>query len=88
MEEASKELKERRYTSRHISPREFYDYMTGETPTGDTITILDVLDDEYLKHAHALFSNIVEYLEDYMAFRIKWKIHAQGIKTTEMTLSP
>jgi len=41
-------LKERGYTSRHISPREFYDYMTGETPTGDTITILDVLDNEYL----------------------------------------
>jgi len=41
-------LKERGYTSRHISPREFYDYMTGQTPTGDTITILDVLDNEYL----------------------------------------
>ncbi len=48
LEEASKKLKERGYTSHYISPREFYDYMTGEIPTGDTITILDVLDNEYL----------------------------------------
>lgn len=48
LEEASKKLKERGYTSCHISPREFFDYMTGETPTGDIITILDVLNNEYL----------------------------------------
>lgn len=31
-----------------ISPQEFYDYMTGETPTGDTTTLKDVLKNEFL----------------------------------------
>ncbi len=29
------------------TPKEFYDYMTGETYTGDTITLLDVIGNEY-----------------------------------------
>jgi len=45
---ASDTLKEPGYESQSISPREFYDYMTGETPSGDTITIVDVLASEYL----------------------------------------
>lgn len=48
LEAASTKLQQRGYASHRISPREFYDYMTGETPTGDTITLLDVLDNEYL----------------------------------------
>jgi hypothetical protein len=48
LKEASRKLKEMGYKSHHISPREFYDYMTGETPTGDTITITDVLGNEFL----------------------------------------
>jgi len=36
------------YRAEHISSREFYDYLTGETPTGDKITIHDVLSNEYL----------------------------------------
>jgi ubiquinone/menaquinone biosynthesis C-methylase UbiE len=36
------------YECRSVSPQEFYDYMTGETPTGDSITLFDVLDCEYL----------------------------------------
>ncbi len=48
IKEAISKLKEIGYKSQQISPKEFYDYMTGETPTGDTITILDVLDNEYL----------------------------------------
>jgi hypothetical protein len=48
LSEATKTLKEMGYKSQQISPREFYDYMTGETPTGDTITIVDVLDNEFL----------------------------------------
>lgn len=36
------------YRTEHISSKEFYDYMTGETPTGDKITIHDVLSNEYL----------------------------------------
>jgi|YelNatPaOPRAMG01_1025707.scaffolds.fasta_scaffold02972_2 hypothetical protein len=41
-------LKELGYDSENISPREFYEYMTGETPTGDTITLEDVLCNEFL----------------------------------------
>jgi ribosomal protein L14E/L6E/L27E len=48
LSEAAKALKEMGYESQTISPREFYDYMTGETPTGDTITIVDVLDNKFL----------------------------------------
>lgn len=48
LEMASRKLEEMGYKSHRISPKEFYEYMTGETPTGDTITILDVLDNEYL----------------------------------------
>ena len=48
VKEASRKLKTMGYQSYSISSREFYDYMTGETPTGDTITILDVLDNEFL----------------------------------------
>jgi len=48
LKEAQERLKEMAYESRQISPREFYDFMTGETPTGDTINILNVLDNEYL----------------------------------------
>ena len=36
------------YKVRQISPREFFDYMTGETPSGDTITLSDVLGSEFL----------------------------------------
>lgn len=48
LKETTAELKAIGYKSRHISPKEFYNYMTGETPTGDTITILDVLDNKFL----------------------------------------
>lgn len=48
LKEATAKLKELGYKSQPICPREFYDYMTGEPPTGDTITIADVLDNEFL----------------------------------------
>jgi hypothetical protein len=48
MKEATLTLKQMRYECRKISPKEFYDYMTGETPTGDTITVFDVLRNKYL----------------------------------------
>ena len=41
-------LHERGHECRSIYPKEFYDYLTGETPTGDTTTIIDVLDNDYL----------------------------------------
>ncbi|MEM3442989.1 MAG: HAD-IA family hydrolase, partial [Candidatus Bathyarchaeia archaeon] len=41
-------LKRLGYNCESISPKEFYDYMTGETPTGDTITLEDVLKNEFL----------------------------------------
>ncbi|MGB9675749.1 MAG: hypothetical protein ACPL0C_00995 [Candidatus Bathyarchaeales archaeon] len=41
-------LKGLNYNSENISPREFYEYMTGETPTGDIITLEDVLCNEFL----------------------------------------
>lgn len=48
MKEATRILKQLGYQSEHISAQEFYDYMTGETPTGDIITLQDVLDNEFL----------------------------------------
>jgi len=48
LREATAELKAIGYKSRRISPKEFHNYMTGGTPTGDTITILDVLDNKFL----------------------------------------
>jgi len=48
LRDALKILKELGYESQHVSPKEFYDYMTGETPTGDTITIIDVLGNDFL----------------------------------------
>jgi len=48
LKEATGKLREMEYESQHISPREFFDYMTGETPTGDIITILDVLKNDFL----------------------------------------
>jgi len=48
LKETTETLREIGYESQHISPREFYNYMTGETPTGDTITIVDVLNNEFL----------------------------------------
>jgi hypothetical protein len=48
LKEATEKLREMEYESQNISPREFYYYMTGETPTGDIITILDVLENDFL----------------------------------------
>jgi len=41
-------LDELEYQLNKCSPRELYDYMTGETFTGDKITLLDVIGNEYL----------------------------------------
>lgn len=38
----------RGYGYERVEPREFFDYMTGETPTGDKITLREVLDSRYL----------------------------------------
>jgi len=48
LKETTETLRKIGYESQRISPREFYNYMTGETPTGDTITIVDVLNNEFL----------------------------------------
>jgi hypothetical protein len=48
LKETAEILKGAGYRGQFILPKEFYDYMTGETPTGDKITILDVLDHEFL----------------------------------------
>ncbi len=41
-------LDELEYNLNKCTPRELYDYMTGETFTGDKITLLDVVGNEYL----------------------------------------
>lgn len=46
--ETSDALKQIRYSAERVMPEEFYNYLTGETPPGDTTAILDVLDSEYL----------------------------------------
>jgi hypothetical protein len=48
MGEVIKILKGFSYNPEEISPKEFYEYMTGETPTGDIITLEDVLRNEFL----------------------------------------
>ena len=48
IEETEVILTMRGYSYEHVEPREFFDYMTGETPTGDTVTLRDVLDNRYL----------------------------------------
>lgn len=45
--EATRTLELLGYAAERISSREFSDYMTGETPTGDTITLEDVLKSEF-----------------------------------------
>ncbi|MGQ9641120.1 MAG: hypothetical protein ACUVUF_03210 [Candidatus Bathycorpusculaceae bacterium] len=58
IKEAVKILKRLGYDCGAISPKEFYDYMMAETPTGDTITLEDVLRNEFL-----LVHEIVEISE-------------------------
>jgi hypothetical protein len=41
-------LEELEYQLNKCTSRELYDYMTGETYTGDKITLLDVIGNEYL----------------------------------------
>jgi len=41
-------LDELEYQLNRCTLKEFYDYMTGETYTGDKITLLDVIGNEYL----------------------------------------
>ncbi|MFB0522168.1 MAG: hypothetical protein ACETV1_00220, partial [Candidatus Bathyarchaeia archaeon] len=48
LKKAAETLRKMGYMTECISSKEFYDYMTGETPTGDTITLNDVLSNEYL----------------------------------------
>lgn len=48
LKETTKELKKIGYETRRIHPREFYDYVTGETPTSDVISVADILDNEFL----------------------------------------
>jgi hypothetical protein len=45
---AEEALKRIRYSQEQISAEEFHDYMTGETFSGDTTTISDVLGNEFL----------------------------------------
>lgn len=46
--EARKKLEELSYNVEGFSKLEFYNYMTGETPTGDVYTLENILENEYL----------------------------------------
>ncbi|MBO3841401.1 MAG: hypothetical protein FGF48_03165 [Candidatus Brockarchaeota archaeon] len=48
IEKAREALRSIGYLAEEVSGREFYDYLTGETFSGDTITLEDVLGNEYL----------------------------------------
>ncbi|MFP3951189.1 MAG: hypothetical protein ACLFVP_03485 [Candidatus Bathyarchaeia archaeon] len=37
------------YDYEHIEPEEFYEYMTGPTPSGDKTKIIDILSSRYLR---------------------------------------
>ncbi len=45
---ARKALSSIGYLAKEVSAQEFYDYLTGETFSGDTTTLKDVLGNEYL----------------------------------------
>ncbi|RLE75542.1 MAG: hypothetical protein DRZ80_02620, partial [Thermoprotei archaeon] len=47
IESASKILKAIGYNICKISPLEFYEYVTGETPTGDKVMLDEILANEY-----------------------------------------
>ena len=55
---AEEALKKIHYSQEQISAREFHDYTTGETFSGDTTTISDVLGNEFL-----MFHELVEMSE-------------------------
>ncbi len=46
--EAERILSERGYDYERVEPREFFDYLTGPTATGDKTTLREVLDSRYL----------------------------------------
>jgi nitrogen regulatory protein PII-like uncharacterized protein len=48
LKKTAETLKKIEYEYRDVSPKELYDYLTGETPAGDITTIADVLASEYL----------------------------------------
>jgi len=48
IKEAELILTQRGYQYKRLEPREFFNYMTGENPSGDTIILRDVLDNRYL----------------------------------------
>ncbi|MEM2850111.1 MAG: hypothetical protein QXI36_07555 [Candidatus Bathyarchaeia archaeon] len=48
MKEAVEIVRSLGYECEDISPREFYDYMTGETVSGDRITLKEVLHSDFL----------------------------------------
>ena len=48
IKEAELILTQRGYEHERLEPREFFNYMTGETPSGDIIILRDVLDNRYL----------------------------------------
>jgi hypothetical protein len=69
--EAEEALKKVHYSQEQISAKEFHDYMTGETFSGDTTTISDVLGNEFL-----MFHELVEISE----------LRKPGIKINKCTL--
>jgi hypothetical protein len=76
IKEATMALKQSGYEAQDISPDEFHDYMTGETPTGDIITLVDVLANPYL-----MIHEVVEVSE------LK-KMHISIMKDTVMNFHP
>ncbi len=71
-------LSDLRYNAKQISPKEFFDYMTGETPSGDKITLSDVLGSEFL-----MIHEVVEVSE------LKKRgigINKQTVMTSPMTI--
>lgn len=48
IESTEKALQSIGYSVGEVSARKFYDYLTGETFTGDTTTVADVVGNEYL----------------------------------------
>jgi len=69
--ESIKIAKDLGYKCESISPREFLDYMTGETVSGDRITLEDVLRNEFL-----MLHEVIEISE----------LKKKGIKINKETL--
>ena len=70
-------LKKIGYEYRDVSAKEFYDYLTGETPTGDITTIGNVLASEYLMIHEAVETSELKKIDIPLTTRTVMEFHPE-----------